>query len=91
MSVKRAQTEIDAAELREWMAYYSLEPWGQERGDLRAGIIAATMANLKRGKSSKAFTPKDFMPKYDLPPRRKQTVDDVRNILRAFTKAARGE
>lgn len=32
--------------------------------DFLAGIIAATVANVNRGKSQKAFKPEDFMPKY---------------------------
>ena len=32
-------------------------------GDFRAGIIAATIANVNRGKKKKAYKPADFMPK----------------------------
>ena len=43
--------------------YSSLEPWGEERADLRAGIISATLANVNRGdKNDKVLTPLDFMP-----------------------------
>jgi hypothetical protein len=44
----------------ELMAYYMLEPWGEERSDLRAGIIASTMANVMGNKSK----PADFMPDF---------------------------
>ncbi len=43
------------------MAFYELEPFGDARADLRAGIIASTLANVNRGKETKAFTPQDFM------------------------------
>lgn len=46
------------------MAYYSLEPFGEERADLRAGIISSTIANVNRGKH-KPFKPTDFMPKFE--------------------------
>lgn len=67
MSVKRAQREIDAAEFAEWLAYYRLEPWGEERGDLRAGIVASTVANAWRGKDVLPFNPGDFMPEFGPP------------------------
>ena len=44
------------------MAYYSLDPFGEVRGDLQAGIVASTIANVNKGKNGRAFTPDDFMP-----------------------------
>lgn len=65
MSVRRAMAEIDSAEFSEWMAYYRLDPQGEDRADLRAGIVAATVANAARGRKSRAFKPKDFMPDFE--------------------------
>ena len=63
---------------QDWVTYSELEPFGQERADLRAGIIAATIANcLARRKGKPAFRIRDFMPKFDRPPRRKRTPDDM--------------
>lgn len=59
---------MSARELDEWAAYYSLEPWGEERADLRMGILAAVMANAWRGKNQQAYKPADFMPKFDREP-----------------------
>jgi hypothetical protein len=43
------------------MAYYSLDPFGDDREDLRAGVIAATVANASRDpEKGKAFEPGDF-------------------------------
>ena len=33
-----------------------------ERADLRAGIVAAVIANVFRGKGTRAYQPYDFMP-----------------------------
>lgn len=46
------------------MAYEELEPFGEERADLRAGIIAALIANIHRDRQMrpKAYVPLDFMP-----------------------------
>ncbi len=49
------------------MAYYALEPFGEERADLQAGIIASTIANVNRDpkKRRRPYKPQDFMPKFD--------------------------
>lgn len=64
MSVARAQREISEREFQEWLAFAAIEPWGEARSDLRAGIIASTMANLWRGEDTEAFHPDDFMPDF---------------------------
>ncbi len=46
------------------MAYLSLEPIGEERADLRSGIVASVIANANRKKGTRAFKPDDFMPKF---------------------------
>lgn len=57
----------DSRELAEWQAYYRLEPFGSERGDIQAGIVASTVANVNRDskKRRKPYRPDDFMPKFD--------------------------
>ena len=77
MTVKEMLARMDSTELAEWMAYYGLEPFGQEREALHAGIIAATVANANAGKG-KAYQPADFMPDFD---RKEQTADDMRAVL----------
>lgn len=61
-TVAELEQRMGVLELTEWMAYYQIEPFGEERADLRAGIVAATVANTFRGKNSKAAAPQDFMP-----------------------------
>lgn len=73
MSVRRAQAEIDSAEFGEWVAFYSIEPFGDRTADFRAGVLASTVANVNRGKDTPAFRPLDFIPwaqepKPDTPP-----------------------
>ena len=46
----------------ELAAYWLVDPWGRERLDLHAGIIASTVANASG--SRRRFAPKDFMPKF---------------------------
>lgn len=67
MSVRRTQKEINSAEFAEWMAYEELEPFGPQREDERAGMIAATLANVNRDpeKKSDPFVPFDFFPRLE--------------------------
>jgi hypothetical protein len=57
--------EISSVQFAEWMAFSRLEPWGEDRADLRAGIVASTIANANRGKNAKPFKPDDFMPRFE--------------------------
>jgi hypothetical protein len=52
---------LTARELVEFEELYRLDPWGPERGDLAAGIVASTIANVNRGPKSEPFRPADFM------------------------------
>lgn len=65
------------------MAYFQFEPWGEERADLRSGIVASTIANVNRGKNTPAFKPEDFMPKYE----EAEKADQVRTMTVAEYQA----
>mgnify|MGYP000046381597 CR=1 FL=1 len=66
MSVAELLSRISSRELSEWMAFYELEPFGDERADLRAGIVASTVANANRDpKKSKPYAPQDFLPRFE--------------------------
>jgi len=65
------------------MAFYGIEPFGGVRGDLQAGVIASTIANVNKGKRGKAFTPGDFMPLMKKP---KQSEDEMINIMNAMAR-----
>ena len=56
---------MSGREFLEWQAYHSRWPLGEVRADLRAGIIASTIANVHRGADTPAFHPSDFMPQLD--------------------------
>jgi hypothetical protein len=58
--------ELSSSQLAEWLAYFQLEPFGEERDDLRMGIVASTIANVNRSpKRKKPYEPRDFMPQFD--------------------------
>ena len=54
---------MSSREFTEWAAYDKLDPIGGVRGDIQAGIVAATVYNSNRGKG-KVLSAKDFMPKF---------------------------
>ena len=83
MTVRELLARIDSRELAEWMAYYRTEPFGGCRGDLQAGVIASTIANVNKAKRGKAFSPGDFMPLMKKP---KQTEDEMINIMNAMAR-----
>lgn len=86
MSVAECQAAISCAEFTDWLAYYQLEPFGEERADLRNAILCALIANLLRGKGRRAKL-KDFLPRFDEEPRRKQSLADMRAVMERFTAA----
>ncbi len=61
MTVAELLARISSAELTEWEEFNRLEPFGEERADLRSAIVAATVA---AGAGVKGAKPADFMPKF---------------------------
>lgn len=51
-------------EVTEWMAYHTLDPFGEERADLRIGVLCCLIANLFRRRGGRRWKPDDFMPKF---------------------------
>ena len=85
MSVKQLLQTLDSKEISEWAAYYSIEPFGHFRSaDLPAAIIASTLANCNRTKSSKMFTPKDFMLVGEYAQDKPMEENEMQNILQAM-------
>jgi len=70
---------MDSREFAEWMAYNSIEPFGDERADLRAALISCTMANLWSKKRHKL---KDFL--FNFKPKTIQTAQEIKSMLKAY-------
>lgn len=79
---------ISSRELTEWAAFLQLEPHGEERADLRAGIIASTIANANKKKGTSPFKPEDFMPKFE--PQEEQTVEQQMAIAKEMSMLSQG-
>jgi hypothetical protein len=96
MTVRQLLQSIDSRELSEWMAYDQMEPFGEERADLRAGIITSMIHNVNIVKGKPA-SPIDFMPEFDRQPKKKpgkQTTEDqlalARQIAAVFGVQTKG-
>lgn len=70
-------------EIRGWMSYYECEPWGEDRADLRAGIIASTVANSYRSRGP-VLKPGDFMPQFGK--QRRQTQAEQLAVFKRFAE-----
>lgn len=77
MTVKRLCKEMTEAEFQEHWADYRIEPWGELRGDLQAGVIASTIANSNRGEDTPPFKPSDFMLDFDAEPAEPMDEDEA--------------
>lgn len=80
---------MSSRELSEWMAFFSLEPWGCEVEDWRFGMLASVFANTNRDpkKRRKPYEPKDFIPQRDQPPKKEQTWEEQARILEMWARA----
>lgn len=63
------------------MEFSRLEPWDEERADLRAGIVAHVVASVNGVKGSK---PSDYMPKFGGPEVPEEMSDE--ELLAAIVK-----
>jgi len=68
------------------MAFYSIEPFGEQRADLRAAIVASVIANSNRGKNQKPFKPEDFMPFKEAPPKKPQTLAEQQAAFKTLSR-----
>ena len=71
--------EVPSIELAEWMAYYTLEPWGEDRADLRSAIVASLIHNTNAKRSRPV---RDFMAYQE--PRPPQTPDEMREAMKLY-------
>lgn len=62
MTAAQLTAEMDLDEFLAHWADYQIGPWGEDRADLRSGILAALLFNVHRGPRQKAKGAADFMP-----------------------------
>lgn len=70
-----------------WGEYYNTEPFGEERADLRMGILASTLVNIQMPKNSRRTKPADFMPVFtERKKRRRQTWQEMQALVKLITE-----
>ena len=67
MPVGRMLDEMTSSELAEWQAFDRIEPFGEQRADLRSAIVAATVASSGTNRPKRAPKVADFLPFADKP------------------------
>lgn len=83
MTVAGLLDNISSRELTEWMAFAHLEPFGREAEYIGYALVAATVANVNRGKGQKAYEISDFMPTFE--EKKEQTVEEMIQIAQMMT------
>jgi hypothetical protein len=54
---------MSSEEFMRWVAYSKVEPFGYHIDNFRAGVVAATVANVApRGRNARTLKPDDFYP-----------------------------
>lgn len=79
---------IDSREFAEWMAFYQVEPFGEERDDMRQAIMPYMFASAfsKKGKKVRY---EDFLVSNMLHPKPKeQTAEQMKAVLKMVAAKA---
>ena len=81
-------SEISMLQFAEWQAYAQLEPFDEERDDLRAASIVQTLLNLHRKKGRPAYKLKDCALRFvDATPKvltQKEAEESRNQVLKAM-------
>jgi len=80
-TVKQLQAEMDSAEFANWLAWTRIRGvFGEERADLRNGILCAHLLNIavaKTGKDGKS-KPADYMPFLEREEPKPEAVESIK-------------
>jgi len=80
---------MTSREFAEWMAYASVEPFGPQQEEYRAGVLAACMVNPHR-KRSKPIEPHEFFPSLAPPEVKRQPSERIEMLCRLLAKSGAG-
>lgn len=61
MTVRQLLATIDTDELTHWIAYSGICPIGDDRGDIQAAQICATIGNRSGGRDGTPFSITDYL------------------------------
>lgn len=84
---------VDSAELSQWMAFWSIDPWGGTRGDWQAATVAACVVNMLRG-DGRHSSPEEFVPRFgrvDEEAEKRRRLEARKAAFRVWARACGGE
>lgn len=55
--------QLTSAQIAEWSAYYSIEPFGTRVDWMRSGLIGSILVNINRKKGAQPVRPIDLVPR----------------------------
>ena len=79
---------MTALQFAEWIAYYSLEPFGEERADWRQAVTSTILANANRAKNSKVAKFTDFMLNSEAEETHQHTEQEQQNVFERIDAVA---
>jgi hypothetical protein len=82
-TVEELQARMTAREFTDWAHYYALEPWGQERDNWHAAVIASAVVRAMGGK----VDPAKLMYRGNA---RRQSVEQMRAVMMQATRDMSG-
>ena len=88
-TVSELLSRLDSRELSEWVAYSTLEPFGDARADLRAASIVQSNILPHVGKGKRAPSLKDCMLHFERP--EPETANQMMDKLKAYTISKGGK
>ena len=78
-------------EFLRWMAFFSLEPFGDDRADWHNAMILAQNYNMNRGKGKRVLTPDKFLVQFRSHKQKQaQSMEQMERALRAQYTAMTG-
>lgn len=85
MTRSELMERMSANEFFEWMIMEQIEPFGDKRGDIQAGLIAQIIANIHRDPNKDPYQLEDFLPQFE--ERKKLTPEQSPEDQMAFMLA----
>jgi hypothetical protein len=90
MTVRELNARLDGQELTEWAAYARLEPFGEERADVRAALVCKVVADVNRGPHDAPYPLTNFLPRYDAMDGWEERMEHIRHLNTLMGGRVRG-
>jgi hypothetical protein len=90
MMVREMEERMPASEFFEWMMLEQIDPFGERRADIHAGLLSTLIANIYRAKNRRKYKLADFLLSFDEPKTAKrQTPEEMHARFLQVTKRQR--